>query len=136
MIHAYDFLDTTWYWTSYAYADEDTAELAFKQLTKLATRNRQSQELGYYRHGSDASGMIIVTALGLKKSGVELADKALGAQAFNGFDDLPDERVLEALIARRVRVVHRLLEEHAPDGRYIRTGDALHLRPDGTVEGA
>ena len=46
------------YWTSYAYADETIAEQVFLALQKLGERHKGKLELGFYRHGSESSGMI------------------------------------------------------------------------------
>jgi len=135
MIGKYDFLDTHWYWTSYAYADEATAEKAWENLARVAGRHRGAHRIGFYRHGSSQSGMVIVTALGLEKTGVSYADRALGAQAFHGFEDEPPEDVLQALIARRVRVVHEMSKEGLAPGSYmLRRPEGQHINPDGTFE--
>jgi hypothetical protein len=135
MVGEYEFLDTRWYWTSYAYRDEAVAELAWLQLAKVAKRHRGGLEVGSYRHGSSQSGMIIVTALGLAKNGVLMADRTLAAQAFSGFEDEPNEATLEALIARRVRAVAAMNERGFEKGSYeTRRAKGATLKPDGTFE--
>ena len=135
MTHEHEYLNTTWHWTSWAYADEATAERAWLQLAKVGKRHRGGLEIGFYRHGSSQSGMILVTAVSLKKHGVALADKVLGAQAYSGFEDEPDERSLEALIARRVRAVHEMHEQGLEDGSYeSRYASGRKIHRDGTYD--
>jgi hypothetical protein len=133
MLHERVFLDTRWYWTSYAYRDEETAELAWLQLAKVGKRHRGGLEVGFYRHGSSMSGMILVTTLGLKRHGVQMADKVLGAQAYSGFEDEPNEATIEALIARRVRAVHHMSKNDFAQGSYeLRREKGETILPDGT----
>lgn len=135
MINEHEYLTATWYWTSYAYADEEMAELAWLQLAKVAKRHRGGTEMGTYRHGSPVSGMVLVTALGLKKAGIVMADKVLGAQAYSGFENEPDEVTLEALIARRVRRVAEMDRQGFERGSYeLRRERGANLYRDGTMD--
>lgn len=135
MTGVYSFLDVDWYWTSWAYRDEAVAEQAWLQLAKVGKRHRGGLDVGFYRHGSPQSGMIIVTAVGRKKEGVLMADKVLAAQAFSGFEDEPDERSLEALIARRIRVVAEMDDRGFEKGSYLqRFTHGQKINRDGTME--
>jgi hypothetical protein len=77
VIHEYSWLGATWYWTSYAYADERSAELAWLRLERVSKKMATQLGLGFYRHGSPISGMVLVTAVGRKLSGIATADKVL-----------------------------------------------------------
>jgi hypothetical protein len=135
VIGEHEFLAMRWYWTSFAYRNEAVAEQAYLQLAKVGKRHRGMLDLGFYRHGSPQSGMIVVTALGLKKHGVVTADKVLATQIFAGFEDEPYERTLEALIARRVRVVAEMDKQNYETGSYeYRREHGKTLKPDGTFE--
>jgi hypothetical protein len=132
VINTYSWLGATWYWTSYAYADEADAERAWLRLERVSKKLATQLGLGFYRHGTQESGMVFVTAVGLKRSGVEVADKTLQP----GLAGEPQRRTLEALIARRVRVVADLYATAAPEGFYeqrLPKGGGVTLNPDGTM---
>jgi hypothetical protein len=135
MVGVYEFLGIDWYWTSYAYRDEAVAEQAWTQFAKVAKRHRGGLEVGFYRHGTEVSGIILVTAISLKKHGVSFADKTLSAPVFDGFENEPDEHTLQAFIARRVRVVHDMHEDGAESGSYeLRRTKGVKLGTDGVPD--
>lgn len=134
MIHEYHFHDTHWFWASWAYRDEQTAEQAWERLRDVGARQAGKLELGFYRHGSEVSGMIVVTALGMRKHGVNVAEKILGAQAYDGFENSLPWQTLDALIARRVRVIDDLHKQSASKGSYeLRRDRGVTMNPDGTM---
>jgi hypothetical protein len=100
-------------------------------LERVGKRAKGKLELGVYRHGSSVSGMVLVSALGLRRKSVETAEQILSQ---GGFENELEDSALQALIARRVRVVAELERRHAPAGSYeLRRPAGVNMNPDGTM---
>jgi hypothetical protein len=130
MIHEHEFLGMTWHWLSRVYLNQRLADLMFRRGTDAARRNKGKWDAGVYRHGRVGGPMIYITAVSHKREGLEALSKVLLG------DDVeqPLEHV-EALIARRVRVLDDLAKQQAPAGstRIIHERP-VHISPGGLME--
>jgi hypothetical protein len=130
VIHKHDYLGMPWYWLSRVYLNERVSKVMFEKQMRYARRRKGALDAGVYRHGKSDGPMVYITAVSHKTEGLaELAPLLLGE------DVLQDRANIEALIARRVRVLEDLIVEGAKGGSYrIHHGAAQHLSRSGEME--
>lgn len=104
--------DARWYIVSAVYPDARLARWAWDEIDRRS-RNWSERNAGIYRHGSAQTQGRVVTAVSMNRRSIVRIAGMLRA----GEDHELDERDIDALVARRARVVL----EHAGqgDGRMV-----------------
>ena len=121
------------YYLARRFPDGGAASEAFERLNVEGQRMKGKLDLGVYRivpFGIGEPTVLAIVSLG--RSGLELAELAIGGADYDG---IADDQV-EALMMRRVRVVAQLKQEGIEAGRLVlrRGKRGAHLRSDGTME--
>lgn len=123
----------TWYGVSRRFRTEGIARGAWERLDREGKRADGALELGAYRHGPSGEPATIVTVVGHRREGVEVADRILGGGVEN---ELHDD-LWRALVMRRARVMVELLEAGAEPGSHVirrPPSRGATLNPDGTMD--
>lgn len=106
-----------WYIVSAIYATPQLARFAWDEVERR-TRNWSDRDSGIYRHGSSQTQGRVVSAVSMNHRSIV----RLAGLLRHGADNVMDDGDIDALIARRARVVL----EHAGQG----SGRMIVRRPD------
>ena len=121
------------YATSREFDSATQARCAWERLHAAGRKRKGKMDLGVYRHGRVAEQVegIFVSAVSLKRGGVEYAERTLG-----GREHLLTEIEIRALMARRAEVVVGLRAQGSPGGSFtIKHGSrGAYLNPDGSMD--
>jgi hypothetical protein len=106
---SYELAGGTWWAVTGRYATAKMAEGAYQRIL----RKLRVGEIGFYRHGLPEEGGVLITAIGIKESEIRRAMRLLGDAA----DEDLDRHYIEAMAARRARVVLDAYDAGSPAGR-------------------
>jgi len=132
MIREHDWHGMPWYVLSVSYHTERGALSAFNALEAVGKRERGKLDLGIYRHGYvDDTTARSITVVSHRREGMAVAERVLA----RGSDLELHPANLDALIARRARVIAEALDAKARPGSYvIRRGRPAKVNADGSFD--
>jgi hypothetical protein len=124
----------TWFVVAREYESAHDARRAWERLDRRGRAVHGALELGVYRHGPELpdgrADARFVTAVGHVREGAEEADRLLGGEPY-----LAPDAMVEAMIARRIRVMAELEAGKAESGSYVKHHErGARLRPGGIME--
>jgi hypothetical protein len=121
----------TWFTFTRRYPSAEAAKRAYEKLAAEGRRQGGKLDLGFYRHGTQGSGMVYVTVISHEPGGMKTAKRMLRGGTEVGLCD----DYVHAFILRRARVIDALYTGAAPAGSYeFPRAKPEHLYPDGTTE--